>query len=504
MFFLQTLHGKLSAALLALMVTVGLFLIPLTLFAVRGYSEEVAQQLNRSLASDLARHLEEKKLLRADFAVNTKLQAGAKREIGQLMVLNPDIEIYVLDARGKILAYSVKRDLAAKTVDLKPIQRFLANANLPLRGDDPLHMNGGKGKVFSAARIDGSGDALDGYVYIILGSEAYHSAADFIGRSYALRGILWIMAGALTLVFVVGVSLFRVLTRRLRILEREMTDFGTRFALAEPSATAPSLPALPAKGDEIARLQWNFMGLAQCVSQHVAARERAETTRRHLMSNISHDLRTPLAALQDYLETLHMKDALLSAPERKNYLTTAMRRVARLNALIGSLFDLAKLDAGEAQPQLEPFSLAELVQDETQQFALAAQRKGVQLQALQSEDLPMVTGDIGLIERALENLIDNALRHTASGGKIIVSLSRCQEKGRQCVRVQVSDTGEGIAPTDLPHIFERNFRAAQSEEGAGLGLAITKRILELHDGTVEVESELGKGTSFSFRLWAPR
>ena len=247
-----------------------------------------------------------------------------------------------------------------------------------------------------------------------------------------------------------------------------------------------------------------FHGLSQCVSQHVAARERAETTRRHLMSNISHDLRTPLAALQGYLETLHMKDELLSARERQSYLTTALRRVARLNALIGSLFELAKLDAGEAQPQLEPFSLAELVQDETQQFALAAQRKGVQLQALQSEDLPMVLGDIGLIERALENLIDNALRHTPAGGHVCISLSRCQEKARQCVRVQVSDTGEGIAASDLPHIFERNFRAAQSDEGAGLGLAITKRILELHDGTVEVESELGQGTRFSFRLWAPQ
>ena len=222
------------------------------------------------------------------------------------------------------------------------------------------------------------------------------------------------------------------------------------------------------------------------------------------MSNISHDLRTPLAALQGYLETLHMKDELLSTQERKSYLATALKRVARLNALIGSLFELAKLDAGEAQPQLELFSLAELVQDETQQFALAAQRKGVQLQALQSEDLPMVLGDIGLIERALENLIDNALRHTAAGGKVCISLSRCEENARQCVRVRVSDTGEGIAASDLPHIFERNFRAAQSDEGAGLGLAITKRILELHGETVEVQSELGQGTNFSFRLWAPQ
>lgn len=499
MHFLQTLHGKLSAALLALMVLVGLFLIPLTLFAVRGYSEEVAQQLNRSLASDLARHLEEKKLLRADFASNEKLQAGAKREISQLMVLNPDIEIYVLDARGHILACSVKSDLAAQRVDLAPVQRFLARAHLPIRGDDPRRVDGRN--VFSAARINGSGATLNGYVYIILGSEAYHSAADFIGRSYVLRGILWIMAGALLLLFGAGVLLFRVLTRRLRRLEREITAFGTRFALnGEMTATAG---AGMGAGDEIARLHRNFAALSRCVSGHVAARERAETTRRQLMSNISHDLRTPLAALQGYLETLHMKDESLSAQERQLYLHTAMKRVARLNSLIGSLFELAKLDAVEARPQLEPFSLAELVQDETQQFALAAQHKGVQLQALQPEDLPMVLGDIGLIERALENLLDNALRHTPQGGSVCISLRRCEEKGRQCVQVQVRDNGEGIAPADLPHIFERNFRVSDGNAGAGLGLAITKRILELHDETVEVQSELGKGTTFSFRLWAP-
>ena len=157
-------------------------------------------------------------------------------------------------------------------------------------------------KVFSAARINSShadsshadsshadsshADALDGYVYIVLGSEAYHSVAGITGRSYALRGVLWIMAGALSLVFGAGVLLFRVLTRRLRRLEREMTAFGTRFALKD------EMTDFTVQGDEIARLHLNFAALAQCVSTHVAARERSENTRRELMSNISHDLRT--------------------------------------------------------------------------------------------------------------------------------------------------------------------------------------------------------------------
>ena len=148
MSFFQTLHGKLSATLLALLALVGVLLIPLTLFAVRGYTEEVAQQLNRPLAADLAKHLDSKNLLRANFSSDKELQTAAKNEISKLMVLNPDIEIYILDPKGEVLAYSTKvKKLPVSRVDLKPLRQFLAGNTLPVRGDDPLHAGGRK--VFS-------------------------------------------------------------------------------------------------------------------------------------------------------------------------------------------------------------------------------------------------------------------------------------------------------------------------------------------------------------------
>ena len=293
--FLQTLHGKLSTALLALLIFVGALFIPLTLLAVRGYTEEVAQQLNRPLAANLAKHLDTKNLLRANFASDTALQAAAKSEISKLMVLNPDIEIYILNSQGEVLAYSAKVErLPANRVNLSPLRQFFAGQSLSIRGDDPLHL--GRRKVFSAARIpdaDGqsSADDLNGFVYIILGSEAYQGVAQLTERSYALRGILWTMAGALVLVFGAGVLLFRILTRRLHRLQAEMTAFQTRFAPpVHDAATAPAR-------DEIERLERDFEALSGCVSAHEVARERAESTRRELMGNISHDLRTPLAAV---------------------------------------------------------------------------------------------------------------------------------------------------------------------------------------------------------------
>lgn len=307
--------------------------------------------------------------------------------------------------------------------------------------------------------VASGGADLNGYVYIVLGSEAYQSVAGLTERSYALRGILGVMAGALLLVFGTGVLLFRVLTRRLHGLQREMTAFQTQF-VAPNAATAATPPAR----DEIEELQRGFAVLAGCISSNVAARERAETARRERMGNISHDLRTPLAALQGYLETLQMKDATPSPAERQKYLGIAMRRAARLNTLIASFFELAKLDAREAAAHIEPFSLAELVQDEVQQFALAAQRKGVHLRTQLPENLPMVIGDIGLIERALENLLSNALRHTPQGGEVSVSLESCRENGWRYVQVEVRDNGEGIAPAHLSRIFDRNFRADDNSE----------------------------------------
>jgi signal transduction histidine kinase len=180
---------------------------------------------------------------------------------------------------------------------------------------------------------------------------------------------------------------------------------------------------------------------------------------------------------------------------------------ARLSELVEELFELSKLDALQAQPQIEPFLLSELVHDVAQKYQLRAEQKGIKLQAQVGRDVPFVCADIGMIERVLENLIENALRHTPGGGSIILAL-RAVEKG-QAVRVQVVDTGTGIAPSDLPHIFDRFYRAKKPENrdeksGAGLGLSIATRILELHGSELAVQSTPGKGATFSFDLRAYR
>jgi signal transduction histidine kinase len=217
------------------------------------------------------------------------------------------------------------------------------------------------------------------------------------------------------------------------------------------------------------------------------------------LANVSHDLRTPLASLQGYLDTLLLKEGQLTPEEQRRFIEIASKHSERLGKLVEELFELAKLDAQVTPIKVESFSMAELVQDVVQKFQLRAQQNGVALEAGVRPDLPLVRGDIALMERVLENLIDNAIRHTPAGGSVTVSL--VPENGRFAVRV--ADTGRGISEEHLPHIFDRFYRVSDSATrggGAGLGLAIAKRILELHGTTLSAESAVDRGTTFTFEL----
>jgi hypothetical protein len=178
----------------------------------------------------------------------------------------------------------------------------------------------------------------------------------------------------------------------------------------------------------------------------------------------------------------------------------ATKHCERLSKLVRDLFELTKLESNEVCLEPESFPLSDLVQDVAQKFQLSAQRRGLRVEARVEEPVPPARVDVGMVERVLENLIENAMRHTPAGGVIRIVLSA--SSGR--VRVQVSDTGQGIAPEDLDSVFDRYYRVNRGEEGdvghAGLGLAISKRIVALHGGDLSVESTLGAGTTFHFDL----
>jgi len=288
-----------------------------------------------------------------------------------------------------------------------------------------------------------------------------------------------------------------LMTRPLRQLSAVMDKFRkTGFAEHPGESLRPPR-------DEIGTLTDTFNRMADRILDQMAALQQTDAMRREFLANISHDLRTPLASLQGYLETLHFKHAELAPEERRAYLETALKQTEQLSRLIGRLFDLAKLESAQAVVTPEPFALGDLVQDVIQDFELAARQKGIAIRPSARPDLPLVIGDIGLIERVLRNLIENALRYTETGGTVTVVAT----PGTGSAVVEVADTGIGIPAHELPRIFDRFYRVEKSrglaEGNAGLGLAITKRILELHGSTIGVTSDPGK-TVFRFTVsYAP-
>lgn len=487
---IHSLYAKLALALFVLVVVVGFGFFSLVRFATDMYQQETAQKLNQSLAA----HIVAETPLLQKREVN---RPALEHLFHQLMVINPSIEVYLLGEDGAVLAYSApQQKLAREQVDTGPILRFLqGDLERPLLGDDPRGRH--RQKVFSAAAIESPGQR-EGYLYVILGGERYDTVAALLRASYSLRVSAWGIAAGGLIAFIAALAVFSLLTRRLRHLARDMRFFATQQTQSDESFTV----ALT-RGDEIDQLNYIFSAMAARIAQQMMRLQQSDAQRRELVANVSHDLRTPLASLRGYLETLLIKDQTLEAVQRQRYLSIALASSDQLAGLIESLFELAKLDATEAPLRVEPFCAADLAHDVVLKHQLAARDKGVDIDLAFDKALPFATGDIAMIERALNNLIDNAIEHTPRGGRVCVSLRACSDR----VHVSVSDTGVGIAQELLPHIFERFYRVQKSRKDgarhAGLGLAITKRIVELHGEQIVAESALNRGTCFSFALPGP-
>jgi two-component system, OmpR family, phosphate regulon sensor histidine kinase PhoR len=238
-------------------------------------------------------------------------------------------------------------------------------------------------------------------------------------------------------------------------------------------------------------------GGAVAVLRDLTERERAEKTRRDFIANVSHELRTPLTSIQGYTETL-----LDSGPENdhtRDFLEVIRKNASRMARLTEDLLTLARVESGEQRFRLQPVSPSELIQEAAHDFREIAKAQNVELQT-ENGPLPPVYADSEALHQVFSNLVDNALKYGASGGRIVIG-ARTSPLG---VEFYVRDFGPGISSEHLPRLFERFYRVdkARSREsgGTGLGLAIAKHIVLAHSGTIRAESELNHGSAFLFTL----
>ena len=482
-----TLSRRLSAVFVVLLLTCCGVSVWLQMAASGRYEQEVTQRLSSGLAAHIAGNAE---LMRSD-GLN---EAAVKALFDQLMAVNPSVEVYLLSAEGRIVAQAappghLKRD----RVDLAPVRLLLAGAPLPILGDDPR--GEGERKVFSAAPMKMNGrDA--GYVYVVLSGEAREALVANATASSVLRTLLWSMGLVVLLGALAGIAAFRLITRPLRELTSAVQQHE-RGGVAALQQAAPALDRLAGDGSgEIGTLAQSFRQMTQRIAEQWRELTLQDQQRRELFANISHDLRTPLTSLHGYLETLQMKADSLAAADRRRYLEIALGQSRKVGRLAQELFELARLEYGVVKPEKERFALADLVQDVFQKFELAAEARRQRLVPDIAPGLPVVNADLGMIERVLTNLLDNAIRHTPEGGEIIV---RLMPDGAG-VRVDVSDSGPGIPQELQPVIFTRPAFASSGARGGGLGLVIVRRILQLHGSDIRLLSGAGRGAVFSFGL----
>lgn len=484
---MNTLFAKLSIALLVIVGGMGTAFFFIDRVNTQTYYDELSQNLNAPIAMYVT---DQRQLITEGVADLESLRDLA----GHAMVINPTAEIYLLDIDGNILGHNLPEEtVLASSIDLAPVLTLVdGQARFPLYGDDPR--NASKQKVFSAWPVS-SEAGTEGYLYVVLGGEKYEVLASNIGDSYAARSSIFAIAAIALLTAIVGLLVFGLLTRRLKRLNTEM-----RRVTASDFVDEPELANASSDGDEIDQLSSAFVDMSAQIRSQIYQLTENDRLRRELVSNISHDLRTPLTAMQGYIETLIIKSDSMSAEDRERYLRIAQKHTVRLGTLIGDLFELSKLDAASVTPSVESFSLPELIQDIAQEFQIESERKNITLHVEVDEASQDTMGDIGLIQRVLENLVRNAIQFTPAGGEVTISIS----ERKNSFAIAVSDSGPGIAEEDVPRIFDRFYRARDGEEArsdsSGLGLAIVKRILDLHDSRILVVSKINAGTRFEFEL----
>jgi len=315
------------------------------------------------------------------------------------------------------------------------------------------------------------------------------------------QALTYAAIGAAALALIVGFLLARTLTRPLRAL----TDATEKMAGGELSQQV----TVNSK-DEIGELADSFNRMSREVT-------RSNQLRKQMTADIAHDLRTPLTVIAGYVESMRDGD-LAPTPER---LDAIYAEIERLQRLVSDLRLLAVTDAGELRLNLAPVNPQALLERVAASFKLSAEQKGITLRVQTDAPLPDLTADESRLDRVLSNLVSNAIRHTPAGGTVSILATRPYtgtqvdtytgkqtqhgEHNMQSVVITVADTGEGIPASDLPHIFDRFYRADKSRTDAdgassGLGLAIAKALVEAHGGRIWAESVLGEGTRFEIEL----
>ncbi len=480
--FRFTFFWRIAWSFLMILILIGVINAYFLLTTTRKYFDETTQRLNAGVAAHMLKEVQ-------PFENGQINEESIGKIMHSMMAVNPGLEVYLTDPKGKILSYVVlEESVKLKSIAMTPVYEFLKSEGKTLvYGDDPK--NPGEQQVFSVTGVQDSSGVLQGYVYMILVSEKAETIISGLGESFLLRMGMQYLALMTFSACLLGLLVMWVLTKNIRkiiktVKEFEKGDFQARISIDTST--------------EIAALAKTFNSMADTILKNIDDLKQVDTLRRELVANVSHDIRTPISVIHGYVETLLIKKDSISVTEKEEYLRIILRNTERLKRLMADLFELSKLEAGQVTPKKEVFPLSDLLQDIALKYALLAREKDISLTFKPEAQQSTVCADVGLIERVIQNLIDNALKFTPYRGSVAIKMNN--DAGN--LEISVENTGEGIPEDKIPRIFDRYFKdhKNKSMEGVGLGLAIAKNILQIHGSDIRVASERFGKTSFSFSL----
>ena len=451
-------------------------------------------------------------------------------------VLQP-LEAREARSRAEVVAVNTASDLA-NAGDLSPgadLDSLLARRRGAMGGrpdwiafrrsdgiviSDPPSRSGNIARVLAApATVTGiveiqsrSGRTRGPVRFEILARRHVRRGAEVLGEVFVLRplrppGGSWTFGSPTSLLFlpvsliasaISGLIIVRLLSRRLRSIEK----FAGRVAEGDLSARIGDT-----SGDEIGRIATRLDRMTERLAEARVEIQENEQQRRRLFADITHELATPLTAIRGTAETMLNPEVRLSESERTSYVRGMLEEARRLDRLTRDLFDLARLEAGASPLQLEPLDWVALCRNTSERFLPRFRAAGLTLSWGPSADQALIVADGHRLEQVLENLLVNALRYVPEGGSVVLALVTAEGAARR-FRLSVTDDGPGIAPADLPHAFERFYRApgvrehagSNDDNGSGLGLAIVREIVDNHGGAVRAEKREPHGLSIVVEL----
>jgi len=495
-------RGKLALTIFATGLATALLVVASVVVAFERFERETAYQRARGFLARVTAQYDN--LLE----LQQRHPADFNAWLANLVLFEPDSQLFLLDPEGRVLATSARMEIKPDArVAMGPVRESANTSSAYVMGEDPQRMESDAviaAQPLRRAQIHAT-DPVAGYLYIVChpGGEVAASRWAAVRSSYGMPALVSVVA-IVALMTALAVWLATSITRPLARLTRAVAAVS-REGL-EAGAAQPDLP--PAGSDEFGQLASVFRQMLTRLREQWTALARLDQFRREAVSNLSHDLRSPLTATVACLETLQARGAGSADPA---LIEVALRNTRNAARLVQSLGDLARLDEPEFRLQPMTVDVGELLDDIVLRFAERARAGGVALHAVPPESAATAWLDVELFERAIANLLDNALKFCRPGDRIDVSAQAAGE----ALHVTVADSGAGIAEAELPRLFDRFFQGrpvdasddggTPSVAGAGLGLAIVKRITELHGGDAEVHSTLGAGTRVTlvFALRAP-